>query len=153
MLQYAADIPVSSQSALTRRALMWFTPRLLVARDHLCRPEWISGLRRQRQHREHYVSVDFELSTHESLHSIQLSLVHGCAQCSGWRVSSSSVSTAHMSFSSVRCSVTVDSSSFAVSLFLGDVGNPVLLCNRSTSHPRPPVVTASVYRGCPAGTH
>ena len=75
-----------------------------------------SGLRRQCQHREHF----FELSTHESLHSTQLSLVHGCAQCSGERVSSSSVSTAHMSFDFVRVSVTVDSSSFAVSLFLGD---------------------------------
>ena len=78
--------------------------------------EWISRLRRQRQHREHHVSLDFELSTHESLHSIQPSLVRGCAQCSGWRVSSSSVTTAHMSFDLVRYSVTVDSSSFAVSV-------------------------------------
>ena len=78
-----------------------------------CRAGWISGLRRQRQHRE---SLDFELSTHESLHSIQPSLVGGCAQCSGWRVLSSSVTTAHMSFDLVRYSVTVDSSSFAVSV-------------------------------------
>ena len=108
------------KNSLARLALMWFTLRLLMAREHLCRAEWTSGLRRQRQHREQIVSLDFEPSTHESLHSIQLSLVHGCAQCSGWRVSSSSVSTAHMSFNLVRYSVTVDSSSFAVSLFLGD---------------------------------
>ena len=69
----------------------------------------------------------FELYTHASLHSIQLSLVHGCAQCSGWRVSSSSVSTVHMSFNLVRYSVTVDSSTFAVSLFLGDVGNLIIV--------------------------
>ena len=89
---------VSSQNSLTRLALMWFALRLVMARDHLCRAEWISGLRMQRQHREHHVSLVFELSTHESWHSIQLSLVLGCARCSGWRVSSSSVSTAHMSF-------------------------------------------------------
>ena len=101
---------------------MWFTLRLLLARYHLCRAEWISGLRRQRQHRERHVSLDFELSTRESLQSIQLSLVHRCAQCSGWRVSSSSVSTAHMSFDLVRYSVTVDTSSL-----LGDVGNPFIV--------------------------
>ena len=65
---------------------------------------------------------DFELSTRESLQSIQLSLVHRCAQCSGWRVSSSSVSTAHMSFDLVRYSVTVDTSSL-----LGDVGNSIIV--------------------------
>ena len=36
-------------------------------------------------------------------------------------------STAHMSFDLVRYSVTVDSSSFAVSLFLGDIGNPIIV--------------------------
>ena len=103
---------------------------------------------------------------------------------SGWQVSSSSVSTAPMSFNLARYSVTVHSSSFAASLFLGDFGNLVLLCDRSTlrhqvhgfgdpclrlhvsvacsaamcscvrsSHPRPPVATAPVYRECPAGTH
>ena len=81
---------------------------------------------------------------------------------SGWRTS----------FSLVRYSVTVDSSAFAVSLFLGDFSNLILLCDRCvlrhhaygfgdpclclrvrSSHPRPPVVTAPVCRGCPAGTH
>ena len=71
------------QSSLTRLVLMWFSLRLLMARDHLCRAEWISGLRIQCQHREHHVFLDFELSKHESLHSIQLALVHGCGQCSG----------------------------------------------------------------------
>ena len=65
----------SCENSLTRLALMWFTLRLLMARDHLCQ-----RLRRQRQHREHHVSLNFELSTNESLHSIQLSLVNGCAQ-------------------------------------------------------------------------
>ena len=92
----------------------------LDGKDHLCRAEWMSGLRRQRQHREHHVSLDLSFPLMKGVHSIQLSLVHVCAQCFGWRVSSSAVSTAHMSFNMVKYSVTVDSSSFVVSLFLGD---------------------------------
>ena len=104
---------VSSQNSLTRLALMWFTLRLLMAKDHLCRAEW---LRRQRQHREHHVSLDFELSAHESLHSIQLSRPWLCTML--W------VASVVERFNLVSHSVTVDSSSFAVSL--GDVGNPII---------------------------
>ena len=109
---------------------MWFMLLLLMARDHLCRAEWISGLPIQRQHREHHVSLDFELSKHESLHSIQLSLVHGCAQCSAWRVSLSSVSTAHMSFNlgDHNCKSDIESPMVQSPENRSSIGNLVICC-------------------------